>query len=278
VPSAVVAELAALGVLVREHADARGAASDELAGPAATPHCNKLLLLLQPEASDAARFDAVAYLDCDVLVLGDAAPLLLASVARGRIAYRRGDVEWSRAVFQHSSWATIAALAGLDGRAVADALGWANTGVLVFPPARVPSFLDAWADAVDKVAHWIKVVLREGEASRYFIDTLAFLVAAAQQQRERPLEACCTALPVQANCQLNWPLGDFEAAGFAEQLADVPPLLLQYPQGSLRLLPDGTVRPLSARQLESFPFLAFANEAIGRFNVLVRSLAEAHTR
>jgi hypothetical protein len=41
------------------------------------------------------------------------------------------------------------------------------------------------------------------------------------------------------------------------------------------LRPDGTVRPLSAMQLESFPFLAAANEAIRRFNVHVRSLAEA---
>jgi len=65
-------------------------------------------------------------------------------------------------------------------------------------------------------------------------------------------------LPVQVNCQLNWPLGALDDAGYLSSLDQNPPVLLHAAQDSLRLTPAGTIEavPLRARQL--FPFLSAA--------------------
>jgi len=238
--------------------------------PGSTPHCNKLLALDQPEARDVDRFDTVLYVDCDILFLEDPTPFLKSIQAR-EIGMRTGDVDWADLVFADPVWPRLARAAGMsEDHITKRPLGWPNTGVLVLSTHRVPQLLEKWQYFNLQTGIWIQQFTHElrQKASVYFVDTLAFIFAVHALAKDDgiPVSQLAIKLPIQMNCQLNWPSRAWYRNNFDLHLELYPAVLVQHNQGTLDLFPNGTFRLLDEAQSAAFPFLRSLNVQLSKLN------------
>mmetsp|Transcript_9482 Transcript_9482/g.15533 ORF Transcript_9482/g.15533 Transcript_9482/m.15533 type:complete len:471 (+) Transcript_9482:160-1572(+) len=264
VPGPVRDEFRNMGAIVRE---AAGSITDVI--PGATPHCNKLLLFQEKEVSDQARFDQVLYLDCDILFVNDVSKTLLRGT--DKLLYRSGAVTWADAIFGDTVWEKITSLAGVPSDVdLPQMYGFPNTGVISIPTWMVPVFYSSWFGFTDKIAFWIRDIIKPSknvEDDLFFLDTMSFMFALDATSRSQG--QISARLPVQLNTQLNWPLGDMSTNKFLSSLAHVGAGIVQHNQGTLQIYPNGTIIPFNEDQAAAFPFLVSLNKRVHIFNQLL---------
>jgi SAM-dependent methyltransferase len=239
--------------------------------PGVTAHSNKIRFFEQPEVVGG-KYRTVVYMDCDTLVLDDFFEMLVAP-PKGRGAaggtrgamtakFRAGRTTWGQFVLSDPVWQRTFELAGAVRRGEASALlakTWPNTGVLVFSSVEsgaMKRFVDSWIGLTDKVYHWLQHMREDA----YFTETLSFLFALLETDMAYEL------LPVQMNCQLNFPKIDFLRNGYSDTLLAFPPAVVQYPKNTIHWSRHGYVGDLSASPalLKDFPFTAGLH--LGRIN------------
>jgi len=220
-----------------------------------TPHCNKILFFATSEAHDTVKYDLVVYLDCDILVTGD---FLLMLQNQNTIQFRAGKVSWGEIILKDQIWKDLSFQAGYEKPLTE--IGWPNTGVIVVPSFLVADFHDLWFDFIDKVSFWLPP-----NEDLYFLDTFAFIftVMALCRSRQR---GCWMNLPVQMNCQLNWPLADMNQNMYSQSLEKIPPMLVQYNQGTMEIYGNGTVVQFTSTETKHMKFLTFVNDKISIHN------------